>query len=423
MLASSQAMRSRALFVGFVALNAVFAAALIYFVTRSGPSAPPLPPPTLATAASPQPAATSHPAETNQTASPRPGIESTNAANHPGVPPGKTFGWKDVESKAYLGYLDALRAAGCPEKMIRQIIFNDCNDLFNQRRLDAAIQHDFKWWQMDPQLNAGGYNPEYQSKMQNLVAERREILSRLLGDNWEAEDKSPPLADHTVSLTGPVLGSMSPDLYMMVQEICGRSVTRLQEYRLARFNEGLGTSEIELAKLRDQTRKDLSVVLNAEQLEEFLLRFSHNASQLRTTLRGVGLTPDEFRKVFRATDVIDHQVQMEFGGEEALSPKQREQTLRQKEQAVASVLGQDKYARMILSRDPLYRKAQDLVMDSGADESMTRAVFDVLRSSELQRQQVKANNRLTTEEKEEALMRINQDQRQQQNKLLLKKPQ
>lgn len=416
-------MRSRALFIGFVALNAVFAAALIYFVTRSSPSAQPLPPPTLATAALQQAQPVPRPAETNSQASAASGSNSTNSASHPAVPAGKTFGWKDVESKAYLGYLDALRAAGCPEKMVRQIIFNDCNDLFNQRRLDAAIQHDFKWWQMDPQLNAGSYNPEYQSKMQNLVAERRELLSRLMGDNWEAEDKAPALADHTVALTGPVLGSMPLDLYMVVQEICVRSMTRLQDYRLARFNEGLGTSEIELAKLRDQTRKDLSVVLNAEQLEEFLLRFSHNASQLRTTLRGVGLTPDEFRKVFRATDVIDHQIQMDFGGEEALSPKQREQTIRQKEQAVAAVLGQDKYSRMILSRDPLYRKAQDLVMDSGADESLTHAVFDVLRSSELQRQQVKGNNRLTTEEKEEALMRINQDQRQQQNKLLLKKTQ
>ncbi len=426
-------MRSRVLFIGFVVLNAAFAVVLIYFVTRSGgPSAPALPP--TRAGLSPSPAAATLPAplppstRTNEASAPTSSIlPNITGPLPPAVPPARvaggvrTFGWQDVEAKDYLTYLDNLRGAGCPDKMVRQIVFNDCNDLFNQRRLQAAMAHDVKWWMADPQFSIGSYNPEYQAKMQSLVVDRREILSRLLGDNWEQEDKSPSLADHTIPLTGSVLGSMPLELYMEVQEICVRSRTRLEDYRMSRFNEGLGTSEMELAKLRDQTRKDLSIVLNAEQLEEFLLRFSHNAQHQRLTFRGVGLQPEEFRKVFKATDAIDHQIQLDFGGEEALSPKQREQIVRQKEQAVAAVLGQEKYARIVLSRDPLYQKAQRIVMDSGAEDSAIRELFNLLRASDLQRQQVKADKGLSSEDKENALARINQEQLRQQTQVLQKR--
>ncbi|MBI1839662.1 MAG: hypothetical protein HYR88_02280 [Verrucomicrobia bacterium] len=424
-------MRSRALFIGFVVLNAAFAAALVYFVMRSGssPSTPSIPGTLTAFQTSPPPPTVTAPPSTQPRSNPVPTLPPTNgvAQNPAGTetrPPatplaaGKQFGWKDVESSNYLSYLKNIREVGCPEKMVRQIIFNDGNDLFNQRRLEAAITHDFKWWQPDTQYSAGGYNPEYQSRMQTLVLDRRELLTRLLGENWEQEDKAPSIATHTVALTGPVLGALPLDIYMGVQEICTRSMSRHQDYMMGRFNEGLPTSQVELARLRDQTRKELSVILDRDQLEEFLLRFSHNASKLRQDLRGLGISSDEFRLIFRATDQIDHQIQLEYGGEEALSPKQREQMTRQREQAVQNVLGKDRYSRLILSRDPLYRQAQMMVMQSGADDALTPELYEILRSAQARRQQVQGDRQMSAEEKQNALIAINQEQLQKQRKLL-----
>ena len=187
---------------------------------------------------------------------------------------------------------------------------------------------------------------------------------------------------------------------------------------MGRFNEGLPTSPVELARLRDQTRKELSVVLDRDQLEEFLLRFSHNSSKLRQDLRGLGIAQDEFRRIFRATDQIDHQIQLEYGGEEALSPKQREQMMRQRDQAVQNVLGKDRYSRLILSRDPLYRQAQMMVMQSGADDAVTPELYEVFRNAQARRQEVQGNRQMTADEKQNALISINQEQLQKQRKLL-----
>ena len=187
---------------------------------------------------------------------------------------------------------------------------------------------------------------------------------------------------------------------------------------MGRFNEGLPTSPVEMARLRDQTRKELSVILDRDQLEEFLLRFSHNSSKLRQDLRGLGISADEFRRIFRATDQIDHQIQLEYGGEESLSPKQRDQMMRQRDQAVQNVLGKDRYARLILSRDPLYRQAQMIVMQSGADDSVTLELHEVLKTAQARRQQVQADRQMSAEEKQNTIISINQEQLQKQRKLL-----
>jgi hypothetical protein len=422
------------LFIGFVMLNVAFAAALIVFVSRTGGKPTPASPmilnvtgspsnPPLAISVQPPPTPSSGPAQPSTSAPPA--TATARPASPAPVPsssgPGRTHGWEDIETSSYQAYLADLRNVGCPEKTVRQIILNDANELFNQRRLQAAITNDFKWWLTDNQLSAGGYNPEFQARMQTLVQERRELLTRLLGSNWEEEDKTPSIVNHTVALTGPVLGALPPETYIAVQEICARSVSRHQDYLMGRFNEGQASSQIELAKLRDQTRKDLATVLDKDQLEEFLLRFSHNSSKLRQDFRGVGLSPDEFRKVFRATDQIDHQIQLEYGGEEALSPKQREQLARQREQALASILGPDRYTRLVLGKDPLYRQAQRLVMESGAPDSATQPLYDLLKSGQSRRQQIQMSRTMTPEQKQDAMVALNQELLKQQKQLLQEK--
>ena len=70
---------------------------------------------------------------------------------------------------------------------------------------------------------------------------------------------------------------------------------------------------MEVAKLRQQTRDELAHLLSPPQLEEFLLRYSQDANDLRAEfgqLRFFNQTPDEFRAVFRATDPFDQRIQL-----------------------------------------------------------------------------------------------------------------
>ena len=60
--------------------------------------------------------------------------------------------------------------------------------------------------------------------------------------------------------------------------------------------------------MREQTRAELQGILSPAAVEEFLLRYSNNAAELRAelaNLRFFATTPDEFRAMFRARDQFE----------------------------------------------------------------------------------------------------------------------
>jgi len=91
-------------------------------------------------------------------------------------------------------------------------------------------------------------------------------------------------------------GQAPPALHNQVQEICGDSIQRYQSYYWERANQGQAINNVEMANLREHTRTELRKVLNPIEVEEFVLRYSHNAHQLREELRGSIPAPEEFRQ-------------------------------------------------------------------------------------------------------------------------------
>jgi len=165
-----------------------------------------------------------------------------------------------------------------------------------------------------------------------------------------------------------------------------------------------------MAKLRENTRSELRKVLSPLEVEEFVLRYSHNAHQLRDELRGIDPTPEEFRKVFRATDPIDHQVQLEFGGGEGMSEKQRERYERERETALRESLGSERYQAYLLTKDPLYRQALLTAQQYGAPPKAIMPIYQMAKMSETRRQKIMQDANLTPQQKSEAINAVNLEQ-------------
>jgi hypothetical protein len=187
---------------------------------------------------------------------------------------------------------------------------------------------------------------------------------------------------------------------------------RHQTYFWSRVNDGQPMNQVEMAKLREQTRTDLRKVLSEEQVEEFVLRYSHNAHRLREELRGFEPTPEEFRKIFRAIDPLEHQMQMEFGGPEAMSEKQRERFERQRDAAIQEALTPQRYQAFLLTKDPLYRQAQMMALQYGAPPKAIMPIYQMTKLNESRRQQIINDANLTPQQKSEALNAVNIEQQQ-----------
>ncbi len=319
----------------------------------------------------------------------------------------KKFNWEWLESADYQGYIRSLRAVGCPEARVRYIILADINELFSKKRAREAELHDPQWWKAEPDPMIAN---ALQQKGRQLEEERRSMIEKYLSYDALENEKSEAMLWSSVQLTGPVLGSLPTDLHNSVQEVCARSIDRHQGAFWARVNEGQGLNQVEMAKLREQTRADLRRLLNAEQLEEFLLRYSYNAHQLRLELSGFDTSQEEFRKIFRAIDPIQHQLQLEYGGPEALSQQQRERFERQRDAAIKEVLGPKRYETYSVTKDPLYRQAQMTAQQYGAPPKAILPIYQMTKATEARRQKILTDAALTPQQKSAALNAVNQEQ-------------
>ena len=101
--------------------------------------------------------------------------------------PAKVFDWRTVESTDYRAYIANLRAIGCPEETIRDIIRADVNKLFESRaRSQRAGTNRFEYWKPGNAVT-NLVNPEFLKQQAELALEKKALLKELLGT--EAADK------------------------------------------------------------------------------------------------------------------------------------------------------------------------------------------------------------------------------------------
>jgi hypothetical protein len=321
------------------------------------------------------------------------------------------FSWREIESEDYPTYIVNLRGIGCPEQTIRDIIIADVDALYARKRATELVTPEQQWWRSEADTNVVQAALE---KARALDDERRVLLTRLLGTNWESGDLlSLPRPSHpAVALDGPLLGSLSVDAKQAVQEIHDRAEARLQRYLDAQRQQGKAGDPAEMAKLRQMTRNELAGVLSPLYLEEYLLRYSQSANNLRAdfgTLHFFNPTPDEFRAVFRATGTIDEQLQMLGDATDADSIRAREALVAQREQALKTALGAKRYEEYQLLQDPLYREAVATAEAAGAPQT-ARNLYLINLAAASTLNTIKANPDLTPDQKAIELKQLELDQ-------------
>jgi LysM repeat protein len=142
-------------------------------------------------------------------------------------------------------------------------------------------------------------------------------------------------------------------------------------------------------------------VLSPQQLEEFLLRYSQNASALRNELaqlKHFDTTPDEFRAMFRATDNFDQQLDLLAGATDLSSNQQRAALQTQRENALKLALGPARYAQYRLLQDPTYQDAYTVAQKADAPDAVG-ALYEINQASAEELARIRANTNLTAEQR------------------------
>ena len=189
------------------------------------------------------------------------------------------FTWDQLESTDYATYIANLRDINCPEQTIRDIIIADVNGLFARLRTEEVQRYEYQWWRATPDATALAAADK---KLRDLETERRALLTKLLGPDWEQKETAVAQRRRpVVSLDGPVLGELSEEAKRAIIAIITDSQRRMEELQAKASAEGRKPTSAELAAIRDLSRVEMQKILTPPQLEEFLLRYSQTATDLR----------------------------------------------------------------------------------------------------------------------------------------------
>jgi hypothetical protein len=321
------------------------------------------------------------------------------------------FSWAEVESSDYPTYVANLREIGCPEQTIRDIIIADVNTLYARRMATEIVTPEQQWWRSEPDpavVQAAA------DKARELDDERRALLASLLGVDWESRDLAnlPRPSHPAIPLDGPVLGTLSEETKQAVQNISAWAQERLENYLDAQRQRGRNPDPVELAKLRAQTRDELTRLLSPLQLEEYLLRYSQNARDLRAEigqLKYLETTPEEFRALFRATDLIDQKLQLLAGSNDPNSVAQRKALEQQRDNAIRIALGATRYDQYVQLHDPIYRDSYAAAQEAG-DPDAAQALYQINLAAAQQEEAIRTNSNLTPQQQAVARQKVILDQ-------------
>jgi len=313
------------------------------------------------------------------------------------------FVWGQIESSDYRVFISNLREIGCPEPTIRDIIVAEVDQIFARRRSGEIVTPQQQWWLPEPDPRV---MEEAARKLGALEAERESLLTTLLGPQWQSSFYPHPDSPQGNPLDGALLGSLSPESKQAVREVERQSRERRDAYLRSTQARGGEPDDAELNRLRQQSRSELAAILTPEQLEEYLLRYSQRASDLRGELRGLTMSPDEFRSLFRLRDALDPDLQGLAEATDATGVQRRQELEQKRDAAMEQILGADQFREYQLNQDPLYRDSRELARQLEVPDEKVMPLYGVNQTTEQERQRIRNDTSLTTEQRALALEEV-----------------
>jgi hypothetical protein len=208
------------------------------------------------------------------------------------------FSWRQLESEDYHQYIANLRAFGCPEQTLRDIVIADITKLY------AAREDPLKAKPKSADVKTPAETPEQRlerlRQLRTVQQEKRWAIKELLGIDIPL-DVLPSSGSRDYHAFEVALKSLPPDkrdLVQGLQENYWQQADALQaKHEKKKTPEFLAESR----QLKESMRQELAKVLSPQEIEDYDIRTSPTAKQLSDKLATYFRPSEaEFRQLFRA---------------------------------------------------------------------------------------------------------------------------
>jgi hypothetical protein len=282
------------------------------------------------------------------------------------------FRWSQLESADYREYIANLRAVGCPEVTIKDILLTDVMRLYAQRR--GQYYHNgrpFNYWETNDKRKLK--QPQVEERDRQLAAIDKDlpaVLRELLGINYERElNKYFVDADQDDDR----LSFLSEDKRAQVLSLREQFEGQREQIFYGAQDGKPSPDEMEQLRQIDQSQAEaLAQVLAPQEKEQYELSTSPSADWLRQQLIGFNPTEQEFRALFDKQQAIDEAYEFaDTNDATALAAKAADEAQIMEE--FKGTLAGDRAVQFNRSQDPEYQNLTLLSQryDLPADASET----------------------------------------------------
>lgn len=205
--------------------------------------------------------------------------------------------WARLESEDYAVYAQNLRAAGLPERVVRQIMVGEVRASFDQDRMALLEREVMPFWDV-----AYGTEEEVAAELAQVAEQEVAFLAALIGPLDAATvDEIYCLRPKTAFRFG---SSIEAGKRLAVVDIYDRA----REAILLAPAEDLADA---LTRIDAQREAELAALLTPQEREDFEMRNSPLGAEIRHAIRDQGgqLNEEQFRKLFRLRQDLTRQTE------------------------------------------------------------------------------------------------------------------
>jgi hypothetical protein len=206
--------------------------------------------------------------------------------------PTNMLDWRRVESEDYRKYVANLRAVGCPEKTIRDVIIADVNELYRQRyREFFPPTNRVEYWKPgNPMANL--FDGTRIARDHELRQEKRGLIRSLLGNDYtDEEDASAIQMD---SYNERLFNFLTPEKRTAMKELEDKFAVKLMKTYKDTWRGDDGPAD----EVKAEKNEAMLSILSPEEKFDYDLRRSDTAMFLRVGLGSFEVTETEFRAIF-----------------------------------------------------------------------------------------------------------------------------
>ena len=319
------------------------------------------------------------------------------------------FHWRQIEDEDFKKYIQNLRDIGCPEETIRNLVKQDLDKYYDQRKADILSKSPARkeFWKSGNPSSLGRPSASASSQMAQLDREKNEVLGELFNPSGLAAINRPgPLARARSQAKSGYAMDFIPE------ETKAQLNTLEQEYGsqlLKKMAQGASDAQdmAEIRQLRQDRDSSIATMLTPEQKMEYDLRKSPTAANMRLQMDGFDPSEDEFRDIFGARKAFDDEHGVVPGASISAGDMEARQFAEQEmNDQIHTSLGDDRYQDYLRQTDYDYKSIAKITERQGLGENISAQVYDMKGGAEELAREIRMNTGLSIEERQMQLGQI-----------------